>query len=483
MTIGSGHEDAPAAGRAECRTPRTRAAFSLLAATQLVLIMAITMLAVVLPRVEAELGLSAGRLTLVNAAYGLSFSGLLLLGGRAADLYGPRRLFTTGLVLFGAASITAGVAPGFWTLAISRFLQGAGAALAAPAAVALVGVVFPEPRRRARALAAWGGLSPLGAAAGVLSSGVIAGWVSWRWVFAVPVVAAVLVLALTSSLLPADGRTVRGGLDLRGAVLATAGLTALSYGLVHAAERSWFSLPVLGPLTAGVVLLTSFILAERKAADPLLPPAFLGSGRRLGALWVILVGATAISTVLMLLSLYFQQVKGMSPLGTAAAFLPFSLLLLLTGLIVTRLVNRFGPRVVAVVGSLLAAGGAALLGGTTADGPYAGALLAGLLVLPVGISMMFSGATVRVLSPESEERAGLAGSLVNTAMETGPTAGLALLVSLATARTDSLLAEGAAPRVAETSGYSFAFDTAALVLLGTAAVALWTLRGTGGRNQ
>ncbi|MGJ7907322.1 MFS transporter [Actinopolyspora sp. H202] len=476
MTLGSEHGDAPASSRTQRRSPGSRTAFSLLAATQLVLIMAITMLAVVLPRIETELGLSAARLTLVNAAYGLSFSGLLLLGGRAADLYGRRRLFSTGLVLFGAASLAAGVAPGFWTLTISRFLQGAGAALAAPAAMALVGLVFPEPARHARAMAVWGGLSPLGAAAGMLSSGVISSWVSWRWVFAVPAVAAVLVLALTSSLLPTERTTVRGGLDVKGAVLATSGLTALSYGLVHAAERSWLSTPVVGPLTAGVVLLAAFVLVERKAADPLLPLRFLRLAHRLGALWVILIGATTISTVFMLLSLYFQQVKGMSPLGTAAAFLPFSLLLLLTGLTVTRLVRWFGPRAVAVIGSLLACGGAALLGSTTADGPYVGALLAGLLILPIGISMMFSGATVRIFSTRADERAGLAGSLVNTAMETGPTAGLALLVSLATAHTESLLVAGTAPRIAETSGYSLAFDTSAVVLLGTTVLALWTLR-------
>ncbi|ASU79665.1 MFS transporter [Actinopolyspora erythraea] len=477
MTVGS--RDAAACvggGGRRSGQSRSNAAFFLLAAVQILLIMAITMLAVALPRIEAELGLSASRLTLVNAAYGLSFSGLLLLGGRAADLYGRRRLFTIGLALFGGASLTAGIAPEFWTLTVSRFLQGAGAALAAPSAMALVGAVFPDPSRHARAMAVWGGLSPMGAAAGTLASGAVSTWVSWRWTFAVPAVAAVLALALTRPLLPAGETNARGRLDVKGAVLATAGLTALSYGLVYAAEHSWISLAVLGPIAVSVVLLATFAVVERKTADPLLPLDFLKSGHRLGALWVILAGATAISTMFMLMSLYFQQVAGMSPLGTAAAFLPFSLVLFLSGISVARLVRRFGARNVTVVGSVLAAAGLALLGTMAADSPYVGTLLAGLLVLPVGISMMFSGATVKVFSRVDDERSGLAGSLVNTAMETGPTAGLALLVSLATAHTTSLLDEETGARFAETAGYSFAFNTAAVALLGTAVLTLWTLR-------
>ncbi|NYH79986.1 MFS family permease [Actinopolyspora biskrensis] len=456
--------------------PRTRAAFSLLATVQIVLIMAITMLSVALPRIEAELGLSTSRLTLVNAAYGLSFSGLLLLGGRAADLYGRRRLFTVGVAVFGAASLAAGIAPGFRTLLVSRFLQGAGAALAAPAAMALVGSVFPEPNRRSRAMAVWGGLSPMGAAVGTLASGAVSTWFSWRWTFAIPAVVAVVALALTRALLPEGSADTRSRLDVKGAVLATAGLTALSYGLVHAAESPWGSPPVLGPVLLGVLLLALFVVLELRTPDPLLPMDFLRSAHRAAGLWVILAGATGISTMFMLMSLYFQQVAGMSPLLTAAAFLPFSVTLAVVGTTAAHLVRWFGARNVVVAGSLLAASGLWLLGRAEADSPYAGALLAGLLVLPVGISMMFSGGTVTVFSRTRDDRAGLAGSMVNTAMETGPTAGLALLVSLATAHTNSLALGGAGQRAAETAGYAFAFDVGAVALACTAALALWLLR-------
>lgn len=456
---------------------RPRGAFALLATVQVVLIFAITMLSVPLPRIQHELELSTTELTLLSAAYGLSFSGLLLLGGRIVDLYGRRRVFVAGTAVFALASAASGLAPDAVTLLLGRFAQGTGAAFAAPAAMALVGSVFPEPQQRARATAVWGGLGPLGATAGTLASGAVTAWVSWRWTFVLPAVLAALAALLARRLLPGTTPTGIGGrVDVRGAILATAGLSVLSYGLVQAAEAPWTSTAMTVPGAIGVLLLITFVLVERRAAQPLLPLGFLASGRRAGALWALLVGSAGIATLFFLLSLYLQQVMQLSPLRTSAAFLPFSAVLVATGLLTARLVNRFGARAVATAGLLISAAGLLLLGRLAADSPYAEVLLGGLLLVPAGIAMVFSAATVAVFDGVPGERAGLAGGVVNTALEAGPTVGLAVLVSLSATHTGTLKNSGASQAAAQSAGYAFAFNTAAALFAASALATALLLR-------
>ncbi|MET9618259.1 MFS transporter [Kitasatospora indigofera] len=415
--------------------------FALLGTVQAGLIFTLTAIAVPLPQIGREFGLGRADLVLLNAAYGLSFAGLLLLGGRLADRSGGRRTFTTGLLLFGAASLASALAPGYPALLAARFAQGAGAALVAPAAMAVLRTLYADPAAHARALAGWGGLSVLGATAGNLLSGVIAAAASWRWTFAVPLAVTAAALALAPRLLPAaparDGgrhgppSAGRPALDLPGAVLATAGITLAGYGLVLGEARPWSSPTVLGALVGAATLLGVLLLVERRVRDPLLPPGFLLHRRRAPALTAIGLTAAGTSTTFVLLSLHLQQQRGWSPPATSGAFLPFAAALLGSSRATGPLIGRFGARRVTAAGLAVAASGLLLLAATGFDPrlPYPVALLPGLVVLPAGAAASFAGAVVLVFEDVPQSLAGLAGGVLNTAMELGPTLVLAVLLT------------------------------------------------------
>ncbi|MEU4013162.1 MFS transporter [Streptomyces pseudogriseolus] len=467
----------PAATAAEAAGARGRdVAFALLASVQFVLILAMSVLNVVLPDIQREFGLDRAELALLGASYPMSFSGLLLLGGRLSDLYGSRRVFLLGTLVFGASSALAGVSTGLWTLLAARFVQGAGAALAVPAAMALVSVVHTEPARYARAMAVWGGLAASGGTAGMLLSGVVASWNSWRWAFVVPVAVAVVTLAAAPRLIPAGAPPRGGRLDALGAVLVTIGIALLSYGLVEAPERGWTSPVALGTLLGGGALLVGFVVTEARVEQPLLPLAFPASPRRAVALLAVFLGAAGITTIFFMLALYFQEVRGYSALRTSAAFLPFGLTLVVSGGSVGRLVQRFGPRVVLVTGLALAGLGLAALGRINTDTPYVGAVLVGLVLFPAGTALIFAGSTVSATTDVPQDQAGLAGAVVNTALEAGPAIGLAVLVTLAAGHTADLERAGTGPASALTSGYGFAFTIAAVAFAAAAVCALFLLR-------
>ncbi|WP_323182681.1 MFS transporter [Streptomyces sp. NBC_00094] len=396
------------------------------------LIFTLAALAVPLPRIGAEFRLDRADLILLSAAYGLTFAGLLLLGGRLADRLGGRRALTAGLLVFGAASALAPLAPGYEALLAARFGQGVGAALVAPAAMAVLRTLFPEPAAYGRAMATWGGLSVLGATAGNLLSGVIAAVASWRGTFAVPVAVALAALLLAPRLLPATPPGTSRALDLPGALLATAGITLASYGLVLTDAHPWGSAPVLAPLLTGVALLVAFAAVERRTADPLLPPDFLRDGRRVLGLAAIGLTAAGTATVFVLLSLALQEQRGWSAPLTSAAFVPFAIALLGAGRLAGPLIGRYGPGRVTGAGLGTAAAGLALLAATGFDAsvPYAYGLLPGLLLLPVGGALSFAGAAVLATADVPAHRAGLAGGVLNTAMELGPTVLFAALLTL-----------------------------------------------------
>ncbi|MGW8363883.1 MFS transporter [Streptomyces wedmorensis] len=466
---------------------RARPAFLLLGGVQMTLIFTLASLAVPLPRIGAAFRLDRAELILLSAAYGLTFAGLLLLGGRLADRFGGRRTLTVGLLVFGAASFAAPLAPGYEALLAARFGQGVGAALVAPAAMALLRELFPEPAAYGRAMATWGGLSVLGATAGNLLSGVIAAVSSWRGTFAVPVAVTLAALLLAPGLLPATspgpgrplrqpdasrspdrpgtGRPLRhpGGssrslhrpgtsrslhrpgasrsphrpgtgrsLDLPGALLATAGITLASYGLVLTDAHPWASAPVLVPLSTGLVLLATFGAVERRTADPLLPPDFLRDGRRALGLAAIGLTAAGTATVFVLLSLALQRQRGWSALLTSAAFVPFAVALLGAGRLAGPLIGRYGPGRVTGAGLGTAAAGLGLLAATGFETsvPYAYGLLPGLLLLPAGGALSFAGAAVLATRGVPAHHAGLVGGVLNTAMELGPTVVFAALLTL-----------------------------------------------------
>jgi len=455
--------------------PHPRLAFLLLGAMQFTLIAAITLVIAALPAVQAEFGVGRGELALVTAGYGLAFGGLLLLGGRLADWLGRRRVFVWGVLLFGAASAVAAFAPAFGLLLVARFAQGCGAALAAPAALALVPAVYPDPALRARALAVWGGLSGGGAAGGMLLSGALVTWFSWRWAFGIPALAAVVVALAAPRLLPRGLAPAGGRVDLAGGLLAASGLTTLSYGLFATETHGWLTAAVLVPLLAAAVLLACFVWAEARVSAPLLPLSFLASRRRAAALLVILLASAGTASSAFFLALYFQQVRGLSPLLTSAAFLPYALVPL-AGTVAARLVPRIGTAGLTGLGLGSAGVGLGLLARLSADTAYAPLLLSGLVIYAAGAGHAFSGATVAALEDAPGHQAGLAGGLVNTAMEVGPTLGLALLLSLAALRTARLSAAGHDAAAAVTGGYAFAFGAAAIAYLLAAALCAFALR-------
>ncbi|MEV8552189.1 MFS transporter [Streptomyces glaucescens] len=420
---------APAAGGP---VRATGPAFTLLASLQVTLIFTLAAVAVPLPEVGRHFGTPREELILLSAAYGLTFAGLLLFGGRLADRYGGRRTLLAGLLLFAAASAAAPLAPGYAALLGARFGQGAGAALVAPAALAVVRALFPEPAAFRRAMASWGSLSVLGAAAGQLLSGAVSALLSWRWALAAPLAVTVLALPLVPRLLPADGPRPRTGrLDVAGALLSTTGIVSVSYGLVLTDARPWGSAPVLVPLGTGAVLLAALLVVERRTADPLLPPGFLRDGRRALGLAATALTAAGTSTVFVLFSLHLQEERGWSALHTSAAFAPFAVALLVSGRVSGRLVERLGPATVTAGGLATDAGGLGLLALTGLDDglSYGHGVLPGLVLLPLGAAAAFAGAAVLATERVPAVRSGLAGGVHNTAMEAGPTVLFALLLA------------------------------------------------------
>ncbi|MEV8361549.1 MFS transporter [Streptomyces niveus] len=412
---------------------RPAAAFALLGTVQATLIFTLAALVVPLPDIGREFTLDRSQLILLSAAYGLTFAGLLLLGGRLADRYGGRRALTAGLLVFAAASAAAPLVPGYEALLAGRFAQGVGAALIAPAAMNVLRTVFASPASYGRAMATWGGLSVLGATAGNLGSGVISALLSWRWSFAVPLLVAGAALVLAPRVLPATPPGAGRSLDLPGAVLATGGITLASYGLVVTDAHPWDSPAVLLPLVGGVALCAAFLLAERRARDPLLPPRFVLERRRATGLAAIALTAAGTSLTFVLLSLHLQQELGYSELETSAAFVPFAVALLVSGRAAGPLIARYGAPLVTAAGLTSGGAGLALLAVTgpgAAAVPYAYGLLPGLVLLPAGAAASFAGAAVLATAGVPERRTGLAGGVLNTAMELGPTVLFAVLLSL-----------------------------------------------------
>lgn len=434
---------------------RSGKAFLVLAIVQSMLIFTITMIAVPLPQIAKEFTLSSANLVLVSAAYGLPFSGLLLFGGRLADRYGGRKMFVIGLFVFCAASMMAAFSLSFNSLVAARVMQGIGAAMAAPAAMAVLKSLFPDPADFGRAMATWGGVSVLGSALGFIISGVVTSWVSWRWMFVVPVVVASVALLLTQRLFPSDNNELsikRPSLDLLGAIFATLGISIGSYGLIVSGDLPWSSNQVYVPLLAATVLLVIFFAIERRVRDPLLPPGFVLERRRIvGLVGIMLAAAAAGGLVNFVLSLYLQQVKGWSPIETAAAFVPFAVVLLASGQAAATLVGRFGGGGVTIAGLLIAALGLGLLAGIGYESGYLFDLLPGLVLLAAGASLIFSGSAVLSTANVPIQQAGLAGGVMNTAMELGPTVGLASLMSIAATRMDTV------------TGYAWAFGSASVI--------------------
>jgi EmrB/QacA subfamily drug resistance transporter len=472
--------DAAMAITADSASRRRWVALTVLAAAQFMVFLDETVVNVALPSIKVDLGFSQATLAWVVSAYIVVFGGLVLLGGRVADLVGRRRMFLVGTAVFGTASLLDGLAMSQGMLLGARAVQGVGAALATPAALALVTALFPAGTERAKALGIWGALSGLGFAVGILLGGAITEIASWRWVFLINVPVAMATLAVVPRLIAESRARGRPGFDLGGAIAVTAGMTTLVYTVVQAPDYGWRSLETHALLGAGLILLGAFAIIERRSSSPLIPPGFL---HRRAALvpnvLQLLLGVSAIST-LFLLTLYIQQVLGYTPLQAGVAYLPLAGGVASATAVANRLVARVGPRPLAIAGLAIAAAGIALLGRAPVGGDYLADVLPAMVVVGLGAGLSFVSITTAALAGVDDESSGLASGLLSTAVQFGGALGVAALVAVASERSSDLAASGAAPLAAQVGGLQLAFLIAAAVSLAASVIAAFALSRTEG---
>ncbi|RJL27227.1 MFS transporter [Bailinhaonella thermotolerans] len=479
----------PAAPGGAAGDPRRWRALAVLALVQFVFVLDLTVVNVALPRIQGELRFDPAGLAWVVNAYALTAGGLLLLGGRLGDLLGRRRVFLAGVALFAASSLVCGVAGTAGLLVAGRFGQGAGEALAAPAGLAMVALLFEDARERGTAIGIWAGLSAVGGTLGVVVSGVVNDLTTWRWIFLVnlPVAAFVLIavprLVTAAHVLapapPAPGRARAGPrADVAGALCVTAGMVALVYGLLRAAELPWGSAPVVVPLAAGLALLAAFAAVERRARHPLVPPAFFTDRVRMTGTAATLLFASAFFAMFFLLTLYMQKALGWSPLWTGLAYVPYGLMIVAGGGLATALLPRLGCGPPLAAGCAIGGAGLLLLSGMSPGGSYLADVLPGSLVVGFGAGLTFPMLGNACLHGVSEADAGLASGVQNAVYQAGGALGLAVLVTVAVRH-----AGGADDPAALTAGYAVALRAGAGAMLAAALLAAVLLRPYGGMER
>jgi EmrB/QacA subfamily drug resistance transporter len=446
-------------------------ALIVLVCLQFMLILDATVVNVALPSIKTGLGFTQTNLAWVVDAYLLVAGGFLLLGGRAADLFGRRRIFLAGALAFAVGSLASALAQDQVMLIGSRALQGLGEALAGPAALSLITVLFVDPKERARALSIWGGLAGLGGAVGVVLGGLIVDLATWRWIFWINLPVAVAVVFASRRLVPDDRRRARRGFDYGGAITATGGITALVYALLEANRNGWTSGATLGSFAAGAALLGAFLVIEGRVRAPLVPLRFFRTRRLSAASGLMALFTSALYSMFFLLTLYMQVVLGWSPLHTGIAFLAFPLGVLAGIGTASQLLPKLGVRPVLVGGMILAAGGFALFTRLPIDAQYWSHMVPAMLLVAVGAGFAFVALTVAAVSEATESDAGLASGMVTTAQQVGGALGLAVLVSIAASRTSSLLTSGHPAAAAQLDGTHLAFGIGAGILITGAVLA------------
>jgi len=441
---------------------------------QFMVVLDATISNVALPSIQADLGFSEANLQWVVNGYTLVFGGFLLLGGRAADLVGRRRLFVAGVTLFTIASLACALATSETALIVSRAAQGLGAALVSPAALSIITTTFAEGEERARALAIWGAIAAGGSAVGLLLGGVLTDLLSWEWVFLVNVPIGLAVAAVAMRFVPeskAEGAT--RSFDLLGAVTVTAGLLLLVYAIVEAAQAGWTSGSTLGLGAIALALLAAFFVIEARQRAPLVRLSIFRIRTLAAANVVMLLVAAGLFAMFFFSSIHLQRVLGYSPLEAGLAFLPVSAMILLGAGVSTQVVKRFGPRSGAIGGIAIASAGLLALTQAGADASYWTDMFPALGIMAFGMGNAFVPLTIIATNGIDAQDAGLASGLFNTSQQIGGALGLAILSTLATDRTSGALTDlGHAPSVAETNialvdGFQIAYIAAAgLMALG-----------------
>ena len=415
-------------------------ALGLLCVAQFVIVLDVTIVATALPEIQAELGFSQAGLQWVISAYTLVFGGFLLLAGRAADLWGRRRLFMVGLAVFSIASLACGLAVSPLSLVIGRIAQGLGAAIVAPSALSSLTATFPEGEGRGRALGVWTAAAAGGGATGWVLGGLLTGGLGWEWVFFVNVPVGVLGVALAPVLISEsrdDAAPPR--LDVAGAVSVTAGLTLLVYGITRVQEAGVTAPVTLVALGSSVMFLVGFVVVESSVRHPLVPLGIFRSRPLLGANLVALVLTAATTPPMLLCILYVQQVLGYPPAAAGLVFPPFNLAVIGGSLLGPRLVTRTGPRVTMACGLLaIAAGALCFLGISRHGGGYLWYLIPGFVLMGSGLGCASVASTASGTSSAGGGMQGLASGLLNSAAQIGTVLGLAILIPLSAARAEAL---------------------------------------------
>jgi EmrB/QacA subfamily drug resistance transporter len=445
--------------------PRRWRALAVLGLVQFMLVLDLTVVNVALPRIQHDLGFSRPGLAWVVNGYSLMAGGLLLFGGRLADIYGRRRLFLAGVGLFAVASAMSGAAVTPAMLVASRFAQGAGEALAAPAALGLIALLFLDPRERVKALGIWGGLMGLGGTAGVVISGALTGLASWRWIFFINLPVAVFALAMVPRLV-SESRMIRGHhrLDAGGAVTATGGLVAIVYGLLQAASHPWGAWQVLLPLAGGAAMLAAMAVIEARSAAPLIPLRFFANRTRVAANILSLFFASAFIAYVFLLTLFEQQVLGYSPLRSGLGYLPLGLGIGAGMGLGTALMPRLGVKPLMSASFFGTAVGLLAASGIHPATSYAAGVLPGMIVLGVFAGLGFPAGASAALHQVTGQDSSLASAMQNLMQSAGGALGLACLVTLALRHMAGQARHGMLPAVAAAHGYALSFRVGAVLL-------------------
>ena len=446
----------------------------LICLAQFMVVLDATIVNVALPSIQKDLGLSEANLQWIVNAYALVFGGFLLLGGRAGDLLGRKRLFLIGLVIFTSASLLDGLAVSSGMLIGSRALQGLGAALISPAALSIISTTFSEGAERAKALGVWAAIAIGGSAVGLIVGGLLTQAFSWPWIFFVNVPVGIVGFALSWRLIPeSKDEHAHRSFDLPGAVTATGGLMALVYAIVKSETDGWTSATTIGFFLAAAVLLASFVVIEQRTKAPLVRLSIFRVRSLTTANLVMFLVASGMFAMFFFNTLYIQRVLNYGPLKAGLAFLPFTAGIMVSAGIASRFAPRIGVRPVAAVGMLVSVAGMLLLTRLPVDGTYAADVLPALLLTSLGMGLVFMPLTLVATTGLEDEDQGLASGLFNTSQQIGGALGLAILSTIAASRTSSVGGKGSEALVA---GFHWAFFGGAALILGALLVMLALLR-------
>src|ERR671934_2743345 len=451
-------------------------ALALLLGVQFMVVLDIAIVNVALPSIQKDLGFSERNLQWVVSAYALLFGGLLLLGGRVADLLGRRRLFIGGLVVFTAASLTSGLAWSEGVLIGARAFQGFGAALITPAALSILTTTFTEGKERNTALGAWGAVGAFGAVAGVLLGGILTSALSWHWIFYVNVPVGVLGLSLAPVFLSESRDARASSFDVPGAALVTGGLVTLVYAITQANSYGWGSFATIALFASALVVLAAFVAWESRNPEPLVPFSIFRLRTVVGANVAGLILGTAIFAMFLMLTLYMQQVLGYSAMKTGVAYIAVAGTAIFWSGLAAQLVTRIGVKPVLAIGMTALSAGLVYFTQVSVGGSYLGDLLPGFLLIAIGLGFSFVPISIAALAGVPAAEAGLASGLINMSQQIGGALGIAALSALATSTTRDSVGSGSALPVALTDGFQAAFIAAAGVAILGILVALFVVR-------